>query len=158
MSALLPDSARILVVDDDPGLLVLISKMLERVGPKPITSETGHGALAILEREPIDLLILDLMLPDLDGLAVLEHIRDDSRFDLMPILIRVRGLQRIQALTPGGKTDRSISCHHQVTTPATTTSTQSGPTVSMQRGFPSNGRLHPTDSCRLISRPATHWC
>ena len=87
MSALLPDSARILVVDDDPGLLVLISKMLERVGPKPITSETGHGALAILEREPIDLLILDLMLPDLDGLAVLEHIRDDSRFDLMPILI-----------------------------------------------------------------------
>lgn len=87
MGTLFPESARILVVDDDPGLLVLISKMLERVGPKPLTAETGTGGLAILEREHIDLLILDLMLPDLDGLAILEHIRANDRFDAMPILI-----------------------------------------------------------------------
>lgn len=83
----LPPSTRILVVDDDPGLLVLITKMLERVGPKPMVAETGTGGLALLDREVVDLLILDLMLPDLDGFEVLREIREDSRFDEMPILI-----------------------------------------------------------------------
>lgn len=87
MTNVIPESTRILVVDDDPGLLVLISKMLERVGPKPLTAETGTGALAILDRQVIDLLILDLMLPDLDGLSIVEHIRENIRFDAMPILI-----------------------------------------------------------------------
>jgi DNA-binding response OmpR family regulator len=80
-------TARILVVDDDPGLLVLITKMLERVGPKPMIAETGTGAMAILEREDIDLLILDLMLPDIDGFDVLQKIRADGRYAEMPILI-----------------------------------------------------------------------
>jgi DNA-binding response OmpR family regulator len=86
-AGLLSPSSRILVVDDDPGLLVLMAKMLERIGPKPLTAETGTGALAILEREPIDLLILDLMLPDINGLQVLKQIREDFRFDSMPVLI-----------------------------------------------------------------------
>jgi DNA-binding response OmpR family regulator len=86
-ASLLPSSARILVVDDDPGLLVLMTKMLERVGPKPLIAETGTGALAILDREPIDLLILDLMLPDIDGFQILQQIREDSRYNTMPVLI-----------------------------------------------------------------------
>ena len=87
MTEHVPSTARILVVDDDPGLLVLVTKMLERVGPKPLIAETATGALAILERDPIDLLILDLMLPDADGFDILEQIRNDRRFDEMPVLI-----------------------------------------------------------------------
>jgi DNA-binding response OmpR family regulator len=87
MTGSLSPTARILVVDDDPGLLVLMTKMLERIGPKPLIAETGTGALAILEREPIDLLILDLMLPDLDGFEILRQVREDGRFQQMPILI-----------------------------------------------------------------------
>ena len=87
MTEHVPSTARILVVDDDPGLLVLVTKMLERVGPKPLIAETATGALAILEREPIDLLILDLMLPDADGFDILEQIRRDGRYNKMPILI-----------------------------------------------------------------------
>lgn len=83
----IPDTARILVVDDDPGLLILITKMLERIGPTPMTAETGTGALAQLQQGPVDLLILDMMLPDIDGIQILEQVRNDPRFDDMPILI-----------------------------------------------------------------------
>lgn len=80
-------NVRILVVDDDPSLLVLIGKMLERVGPVPTMVETGTGALSLLQQTPFDLLILDLMLPDIDGFEILKTVRNDSRFDAMPILI-----------------------------------------------------------------------
>ena len=86
-TGMLSPSTLILVVDGDPNLLALVSKMLERVGAKPLTTETGTGALAILEREPLDLLILGLALPYFDGLEVLRAIREDSRFDQMPILV-----------------------------------------------------------------------
>lgn len=86
-TGMLSPSTRILVVDDDPGLLDIVTRMLQRIGPTPITVETATGALAILEREVIDLLILDLLLPDVDGFEVLKYVREDSRFDHMPVLI-----------------------------------------------------------------------
>ncbi len=77
----------ILIVDDDPDLLGLLEKMLSRVGMQPITVESGHEGLSLLERESFDLLILDLMLPDLPGFDILSTIREDTRHDNMPVLI-----------------------------------------------------------------------
>jgi len=87
MTDMLPPSTRILVIDDDPDLLVLLSKMLARVGASTQTAETGAEGLDLLKREHFDLLILDLMLPDIDGYDVLAHIREDRALDGMPILI-----------------------------------------------------------------------
>ncbi len=88
MTDKLPAETRILVVDDDPNLLVLLSKMLMRVGVTPTTAETGKQALDLLKNHPpFDLLILDLMLPDIDGLDILAQLRQDTTFDAMPVLI-----------------------------------------------------------------------
>lgn len=88
MTDMLSADTRILVVDDDPNLLVLLSKMLIRVGVTPTTAESGAEALDKLRDEPaFDLLILDLMLPDIDGFEVLSRVRANNSYDDMPVLI-----------------------------------------------------------------------
>ena len=87
MTDMLPDGIRILVVDDDPDLLMLLSKMLERIGTPPTTALNGVEGLKLLEENHFDLLILDLMLPDMDGFDILRQIREDQRYDTMPVLI-----------------------------------------------------------------------
>lgn len=87
MTDMLPSATRILVVDDDPSLLVLLSRMLTRIGVPPQTAQTGKEALELLHAEQYDLMILDLMLPDIDGFEILSRIRKDPHFDSMPVLI-----------------------------------------------------------------------
>lgn len=77
----------ILIIDDEPQLLTLLSTMLTRVGLTPLTAQTAKGGLDILSNQRVDLLILDLMLPDIDGYEVLGQLRADSRFEKLPILI-----------------------------------------------------------------------
>jgi DNA-binding response OmpR family regulator len=88
MTDMLPGSTRILVVDDDPSLVLLVSKMLARVGVTPTTAADGTQALEQLYNEAaFDLLILDLMLPDVDGFEILSQLRADIKFNDMPVLI-----------------------------------------------------------------------
>ena len=88
MSEMLPSDAQILVVDDDPSLLDLLSKMLSRIGVTPDTASDGNAALDSLRSDnSYDLLILDLMLPDIDGFEILTQVRNEARFDEMPVLI-----------------------------------------------------------------------
>ncbi|GAB4476847.1 MAG: hypothetical protein Kow00124_19430 [Anaerolineae bacterium] len=79
--------SRILVIDDDPDLLILLEKMLRRIGLSPITADNGSSGLALLQEQAFDLLILDLMLPDIDGFDILRQLRADSHYDAMPVLI-----------------------------------------------------------------------
>ena len=87
MTDMLPPATHILVIDDDPDLLVLLNKMLSRIGAMTRLAETATDGLSALESERFELLILDLMLPDTDGYEVLTRVRADSRFDEMPVLI-----------------------------------------------------------------------
>ena len=87
MTDMLPTATHILAIDDDPDLLELMSKMLSRIGGVTRLAETAADGLSALESERFDLLILDLMLPDIDGYEVLTRIRADSRFNDMPVLI-----------------------------------------------------------------------
>jgi diguanylate cyclase (GGDEF)-like protein/PAS domain S-box-containing protein len=68
--------ARLLVVDDEPRLLESLSELLSSLGHRISTAGTGRAALAMLDEQPFDLVLLDLRLPDLGGHAVMEHIRD----------------------------------------------------------------------------------
>ncbi len=78
---------RIVVVDDDYELLKLIAMLLRRIGAQSRTFFDGQAALEHLKTEIPDLIILDLMLPDMDGFDVLRQIRGQSQFNAVPILI-----------------------------------------------------------------------
>jgi DNA-binding response OmpR family regulator len=81
------DSPKIVVVDDDFELLKLIAMLLRRIGAESKTFYDGREALEYLEQETPDLIILDLMLPDIDGYIILRQIRAQPRFEHVPVLI-----------------------------------------------------------------------
>ena len=65
--------ARILLVDDEPDMLENCSRILSRQGHTCMTAANGREALAILEREQPDVLVTDLKMPEMDGMALLRH-------------------------------------------------------------------------------------
>lgn len=77
----------ILAVDDEEHILELIAYNLEKNGYKAWKAETGEDALACLEKRNIDLVLLDLMLPGMDGLEVLKRIREDKRYRRLPVIM-----------------------------------------------------------------------
>jgi two-component system phosphate regulon response regulator OmpR len=87
MADKLPDDTAILVIDDEPQLLALLDIMLSRIGAMTTTAQTASQGLGLLYSQTFDLLILDLMLPDIDGYDILAQLRQDSRFDRLPVLI-----------------------------------------------------------------------
>ena len=78
---------KILLVDDDPFLQCLYRKTLEHEGFVLLTADDGIAAIQTLPQHSPDLVVLDLMLPKMDGLKVLESIRTDSRYHDLPVLI-----------------------------------------------------------------------
>lgn len=78
---------RILVVDDEVGALTLIGIMLDRGGFDVIKAQNANQALLILEKETPDLLILDIMMPGMNGIELCRAIREMERFADTPILI-----------------------------------------------------------------------
>ncbi len=74
----------VLVVDDEKALRDFVRRNLEVRGYRVLTAANGLEALAIFERESVDLIILDLMMPHLDGLEMTRHLREVST---VPIII-----------------------------------------------------------------------
>ncbi len=93
--------APILVVDDDPKIVRLVRTYLERDGLRVVEATDGRSALAAVALEAPSLVVLDLMLPEVDGLAVIRAVR---RTDPTPILVlSARGTtaDRIAGLAEG---------------------------------------------------------
>src|SRR5208337_1692246 len=87
-TAVLPVAgARLLVVDDDPLLRRLAVKVLAKYGHTVSEAENGREALAIIEREPPDLVVLDLEMPEMPGLEVLRTLRARPATAGLPVLI-----------------------------------------------------------------------
>lgn len=84
-ASLSPPPLKILLVDDDADTRQLITVILERAGYT--VQSTGHGqsAILLLGHEKIDLVLLDIMIPDVDGLSVLEAIRKVSKAPVLMI-------------------------------------------------------------------------
>ncbi|MDP2916939.1 MAG: response regulator [Dehalococcoidia bacterium] len=80
---------KILVVDDDPDILDATTMILETQGYTIVTARNGIEGLACLRAEKPDLLILDLLMPKMDGFAVCKELQDArwSKYRSMPILI-----------------------------------------------------------------------
>lgn len=77
----------ILVIDDDPDLQELVVMLLKRAGIPTSSIGTATEGIQMLDTGVFDLLILDLMLPDMDGLDLLKMLRQNTRFDGLSILI-----------------------------------------------------------------------
>jgi CheY-like chemotaxis protein len=77
----------ILIVDDKADLLDLFSASLRRLRYRVLTAEDAATALAILEQQTPVLILLDLAMPSVSGLDVLQHVRADPRFNATKIVI-----------------------------------------------------------------------
>ncbi len=79
--------AKILVVDDEEDILELVRHHLNREGYEVRCAESGEQALQAATAESMDLIILDLMLPGIDGLEVARRLKNDNRTQHIPILM-----------------------------------------------------------------------
>ncbi len=81
--------AKILIVDDDPDIREAISAVLEAHSHQVVIARDGKEGLAKLKEERPDLMILDLLMPGMDGFAVLKELQDPrrSKYGNIPILI-----------------------------------------------------------------------
>ncbi|HEY4711995.1 MAG TPA: response regulator, partial [Dehalococcoidia bacterium] len=81
-------ASKILVVDDDPDILDAVALILESQGYEVVTARDGIEGLANLKAEQPDLMILDLMMPRMDGFAVCKELQDPrwSKYRDIPIL------------------------------------------------------------------------
>jgi CheY-like chemotaxis protein len=79
--------ARVLVADDDEDILTLVKAVLERAGHEVIAVQDGAQALASLQSQEPDLAVLDISMPELDGLEVLRRVRDDHGIRALPVIL-----------------------------------------------------------------------
>ena len=94
---------RILVVDDEPSIVDAVSMTLRYEGYEVEHATTGRGALAAYQARPFDLIVLDVMLPDLDGLEVTRRLRlRGARTPILFLTARDTLDDRLAGLTVGG--------------------------------------------------------
>jgi DNA-binding response OmpR family regulator len=93
--------ATILAVDDEPHVLKLVKANLESSGYKVLTAADGEQALALVERELPDLVILDLMLPRMDGYTVCRRIREFSSVPVIMLTARSAQVDLVQGFEVG---------------------------------------------------------
>ena len=94
-------SARILVVDDEPPIVDMLSYNLQRANYEVITAHDGADALVKARQEPPDLIILDLMLPRLDGLEVCRALRRERDVPIIMLTARDSEVDRVVGLELG---------------------------------------------------------
>lgn len=83
---------RILVVDDEPSIVLSLQYLLQREGYEVDIAADGETALAVMARQPPALVILDIMLPSLDGFEVCRRLRaDPARAGIKVLMLTARG-------------------------------------------------------------------
>jgi two-component system phosphate regulon response regulator PhoB len=97
-----PNSLRILVVEDEPDIAALVAYQLAHAGFGVRTASTGSEALRALEMDPPDLMVLDLLLPEVSGFDILQTVRDKEETSRLPVVVltargeegdRIRGFE-----------------------------------------------------------------
>jgi DNA-binding NarL/FixJ family response regulator len=98
------DRKRLLLIDDDPNLILLVKDYLEFRGYEVLTADNGKEALHLLSQNLPDMIICDIMMPEMDGYALIENVRQDQRTSWIPVLFlsaRGQSQDRIKGLNLG---------------------------------------------------------
>ncbi|MEW9121626.1 MAG: response regulator [Thermotaleaceae bacterium] len=80
------NGVRILIADDDLRNIFVLASALEDYGAEILEAENGEEALEILQKEQVDLVLMDVMMPKMDGLEAIKRIRRDERLNHLPII------------------------------------------------------------------------
>ncbi len=92
-------SGTVLLVDDEEDLLELLSYALRREGFDVLTAQDGAEALRVAKAERPDLVVLDIMMPKMDGIETCQRLREEANLRLVPILmLTARGEERDEIL------------------------------------------------------------
>ncbi len=94
--------AHILVVDDEPSITEFVSYNLKKEGYEVAVASTGDEALGLAKREPFDLVVLDVMLPGIDGYEVCRRLRAESEIPVLFLSARDTELDKVVGLEIGG--------------------------------------------------------
>jgi two-component system chemotaxis response regulator CheY len=78
---------QVLLVEDDPALQKLVRRYLDQMGLEVVTASDGQSALVVLKDKLFDLVCLDLMLPEVSGYDVCEHMRQTAQLKGVPVLM-----------------------------------------------------------------------
>jgi DNA-binding response OmpR family regulator len=97
----MPDSSTILLVDDEDSIQKLLAYPLEREGYRVLQARDGEEALERFASERVDLVVLDIMLPKLDGLEVCKRLRAESEVPIIMLTARDDELDKVLGLELG---------------------------------------------------------
>ena len=98
------ETKKLLLIDDDPNLILLVKDYLEFNGYEVITAGHGREAMKILEQDIPDLIVCDVMMPEMDGYTFVQEIRKDPRLDWLPVIFlsaKGQSQDRIKGLSQG---------------------------------------------------------
>ena len=76
-----------MIVEDDKHIAKLVKYNLEKAGFDCVVAITGEEALTVLDKRAVDLIVLDIMLPEMDGFGVCRHIKQDTQISHIPIIM-----------------------------------------------------------------------
>lgn len=82
-----PEQGRVLVVDDNEANRDLLARRVRRQGHTVTVAEDGIKALELMAQEPFDLVLLDIMMPKMNGYQVLEHLKNDPNLRHIPVIV-----------------------------------------------------------------------
>lgn len=98
------ENKQLLLIDDDPNLIFLVKDYLEFQGYEVVTAGNGREALLLLDEKLPDMIICDVMMPEMDGYTLVEHVRQDPRTSWIPVLFlsaKGQSQDRIKGLNKG---------------------------------------------------------
>ncbi len=96
-------TAKVLIVDDNPQILELLEAYLEPLGVQVSSAADGQAALGAVERDPPDLILLDVMMPKRSGFEVCRQLKTDPRYRETAIIM-------VTALNEAGDVERGREC------------------------------------------------
>src|SRR6185312_1269362 len=100
MRSAIDEPARILVVDDNEANRDLLVRRLQRQGHQMATAENGRIALDMLAQASFDLVLLDIMMPEMNGFEVLQHLKADDALRHLPVIL-ISALDDAESVTKG---------------------------------------------------------
>ena len=93
--------SRIMIVDDDPHAIEILTRMLGREGYECVSASSGKAALETVRGKPVDVILLDVMMPEMDGLEFLRRYREDCHTPVILLTARVDESDKVVGLELG---------------------------------------------------------